>query len=86
MGACPGRSRDFDDPVSHEPTDLVITSFAIRIAELVDDFEAHLAGGAGDDAEAGFLGARVQVFALGVHDVDDLFARHFADFCFVRFF
>jgi hypothetical protein len=27
--------------------------------ELIDDFEAHLAGGAGDDAEGGFIVARV---------------------------
>jgi len=86
MGACPGRSRDFDEFFGHEHTDLLFTPFAMRSAELIDDFEAHLAGGAGDDLEAGFVVARVQVFALGVHDVHDLFACHFADLGFVGLF
>ena len=43
-------------------------------------------GGAGDDTEGGFVVARVQVFALGVHDIHDLFARDLADFGFVRLF
>jgi hypothetical protein len=53
---------------------------------LIDNFEAHLAGGAGDNAKGGFVIARVEVFALGVHDVHDLFTRHFADLRFVGFF
>src|ERR1700693_3294210 len=54
--------------------------------DLIDDFEAHLAGGAGDDAEGGFVVARVQIFGFRFHDVHDLLARHFADFLFVRLF
>src|SRR5206468_2494346 len=50
--------------------------------ESIGDLEAHLAGGAGDDAEGGFVVARVEVFALGVHDVHHLFARDLADLCF----
>ena len=53
---------------------------------LVDDLEAHLAGGAGDDAETGFITARVQVFGFRFHDVHDLFARDRADFDLVRLF
>ena len=34
--------------------------------------------------KAGFVVARVQVFALGLHDVHDLFARDFADLGLVR--
>src|SRR5207248_4300606 len=49
-----------------------------RCRSLIDDFETHLTGGAGNDAEGGFIVARVEVFALGVHDVHDLFARDFA--------
>jgi hypothetical protein len=52
----------------------------------IGDFEAHLAGGAGDNAEGGFVVAGIQVFALRIHDVHDLFARDFADFGFVRLF
>src|SRR5205814_641687 len=55
-----------------------------RYKRLIDDLEAHLAGGAGDDTEAGFVAARVQVFAFQLHDVHDLFASDFADFRFVR--
>jgi hypothetical protein len=46
-----------------------------RRCELIDDLEAHLAGGAGDDAEAGFVTARVQVFGFRFHDVYDLSNR-----------
>src|SRR5205814_910465 len=53
---------------------------------LVGDFEAQLPGGAGDNAEGRFVVARVQVFAFGVDDVHDLFARDFADLGLVRFF
>src|SRR5437588_11364237 len=53
---------------------------------LIGDLEAHLAGGAGNDAEGSFVVAGVEVFALGVHDVHDLFARDLADLCLVRFF
>ena len=45
-----------------------------------------MAGGAGDDAEGGFVGARVQVFGFRFHDVHDLFARDFADLRFVWLF
>src|SRR6266496_5733402 len=55
-------------------------------ADLIGDFEAHLAGGAGNDAEGGFVVARVEVFALGVHDLHDLLARDFADLRLVWFF
>ena len=55
-------------------------------ATLLDDFEAHLPGGAGDDLEAGFVVARVEIFALRFHDVHDLLARHFADLRLVRLF
>src|ERR1700745_2241074 len=51
-----------------------------RSSGLIGDFEAHLASGAGDDAEGGLIVARVEVFAFGVYDVHDLFARDFADF------
>jgi hypothetical protein len=54
--------------------------------DLIDDFEAHLTGGAGDDAEGGFVVACVQVFALHVDDVHDLSARDFANFGLVRLF
>src|SRR5437773_3676975 len=37
--------------------------------ESICDFKAHLTGGTGDDAEGGFVVARVQVLALRVHDV-----------------
>jgi hypothetical protein len=57
-----------------------------RRFRLIDDFEAHLAGRAGDDAEAGVVVACVEIFALGVHDVHDLFARDLADLRLVRFF
>ena len=53
---------------------------------LIDDFEAHLPGGAFDDAEGSFVAARVQVFGFRFDDVHHLFARDFADFFFVRFF
>ena len=36
---------------------------------LIDDFEAHLAGRAGDDAERGFVVAR------GLEKLDEFFAR-----------
>ena len=49
----------------------------VAYADSICDFEAHLAGGAGDDAEGGFVVVRVEVFALRVHDVHDLFARDF---------
>src|SRR5437773_3940765 len=54
--------------------------------ESICDFEAHLAGGAGDDAEGGFVVVRVEVFAFGVHDIHDLFARDLAHLCFVWLF
>jgi hypothetical protein len=57
-----------------------------KAIKLIADFEAHLTGGAGDDRESGFIVARTQVFALGVHNVHDLLARDFADFRFVRLF
>ncbi len=53
---------------------------------LIDDLEAHLAGGAGDDAEGGFVIARIQVFGFRFHDIHDLFARDFSNFLFVRLF
>jgi hypothetical protein len=62
------------------------SSHAQPLGFLIDDFEAHLARGAFDNAEGGFIAARVQVFALRVHDVHDLFARYFADLFFVRLF
>jgi hypothetical protein len=56
------------------------------VVDLIDNFEAHLAGGAFDDSEGSFVTAGIQVVALGLHDVHHLFARDFADFFFVRFF
>ena len=53
---------------------------------LIDDLEAHLPGGAFDDAEGGFVVAGVQVFAFRVDDIQHLFARDLADLLFVRFF
>ena len=47
-------------------------------------FDAHAAGGAGDDAERGFFIGRVQVLHLHLHDFHHLFARHFADLFLVR--
>ncbi|PYL56236.1 MAG: DUF885 domain-containing protein [Verrucomicrobia bacterium] len=55
-------------------------------ADLIGDFQAHLAGGAGNDAESGFVVVRVEVFALGVHDVHDLFARDRTDLGLVGLF
>ena len=52
----------------------------------VDNLEAHLAGGAGDDAESGFVVACIQVFRLRLHDVHHLLACHFTNFDLVRFF
>ena len=43
-----------------------------------------MAGGAGDDLEAGFVVSRIKILSLRFHDVHDLFARDFADFRFVR--
>jgi hypothetical protein len=60
--------------------------FEYSALQLIDDFEAHLAGGAGDDAEGGFVVARVQVLGFRFHDVHDLFARNLADFGFVWLF
>ena len=37
--------------------------------QLIDDFQAHLAGRAGDDAERGFVVAR------GLEKLDEFFAR-----------
>ena len=39
--------------------------------ELIDDLEAHLAGGAGDDARSGFVVARVQIL-FRLHDAQDV--------------
>jgi hypothetical protein len=58
----------------------------LRPDNLIDDFEAHLAGGAGDDAESGFVVARVQILGFRFHDVHDLFTRDFADLGLVWFF
>src|SRR4030095_8797194 len=63
-----------------EPTKFIASKLAI----LINHLKPHLPGSAGDDAEASFCVARVQVFALGVHDVHDLFARDLADFGLVR--
>jgi hypothetical protein len=52
----------------------------------VNNLEAHLAGGAGDDAESGFVVACIQVFRLRLHDVHHLLACHFTNFDLVRFF
>ena len=52
----------------------------------VYNLEAHLAGGAGDDAEGGFIASRIQVLRLCLNDIHDLFARYLADLCLVRFF
>ena len=69
----------FDDSV-HQ------LSAAERRSELVDNLEAHLAGGAGDDAKSGFVAARVQVFRLRLHDIHHLLACYFTNFDLVRFF
>src|SRR4030095_1612486 len=55
-------------------------------SESIEDLESHLPGSAGDDAESGFVVTRVQVFALGVDDVQHLFATDFSDFGLVRLF
>src|SRR3954469_12259392 len=57
-----------------------------RMSILVDDFEAHLAGGTGNNAEGSFVVTRVQIVLLRSYDVHDLFARDLADLVFVRFF
>ena len=62
------------------------TAATSQLSTLIGDLEPHLAGGAGDDAEGGFVVARVEVFALGVDDVHDLFARDLADLGFVCLF
>jgi len=61
-------------------------SAAERRSESVDNLEAHLAGGAGDDAESGFVVACIQVFRLRLHDVHHLLACYFTNFDLVRFF
>ena len=52
----------------------------------VTNLEAHLAGGAGDDAESGFVVARIQVFRLRLYDVHHLLACYFTNLNLVRFF
>jgi len=52
----------------------------------VDNLEAHLAGGAGDDAESGFVVACIQVFRLRLYDVHHLLACYFTNLNLVRFF
>ena len=56
------------------------------VSILIRDFQPHLTGRAGDNAEGGFVVTRVQVFALGVHDIHDLFAADLANLGFVRLF
>ena len=52
----------------------------------VNNLEAHLAGGAGNDAESGFVVACIQVFRLRLHDVHHLLACYFTNLNLVRFF
>lgn len=54
------------------------------VASLVENFEAHLAGSASDDLEAGFVAARIEICGLRFHDVNDLFACHFPDLRLVK--
>ena len=61
-------------------------SAAERRSGSVNNLEAHLAGGAGDDAESGFVVACIQVFRLRLHDVHHLLACYFANLGLVRFF
>ena len=61
-------------------------SAAERRSESVDNLEPHLAGGAGDDAESGFVVARIQVFRLRLYDVHHLLACYFTNLNLVRFF
>ena len=61
-------------------------SAAERSSGSVDNLEAHLAGGAGDDAKSGFVVACIQVFRLRLHDVHHLLACYFANLGLVRFF
>jgi hypothetical protein len=56
------------------------------LAKSVDNFETHLAGRAGDDAEGGFITSRIQVLRLCLNDIHDLLARYLADLRLVRFF
>ncbi len=51
---------------------------------LTDNFNSHAARRAGNDAERGFFIGRVHVLGLHFDDVQNLFARHFADFVLVR--
>src|SRR5689334_6299673 len=53
--------------------------------ESVDDFETHLAGSAGDDAESSFIVSRIQVLRLRLNDIHDLLARYFANLRLVGF-
>ena len=52
----------------------------------VNNLEAHLAGGAGDNAESGFVVACIQVFRLRLYDVHHLLACYFTNLNLVRFF
>ena len=56
----------------------------VIIVRSIDDLEPHLSGSAGDDSEAGFVVAGVQVFALSVDDVHHLFATDLSDFGLIR--
>src|ERR1039457_3210826 len=45
----------------------------------VDDFDAHVAGGAGDHADGGFFAVGVEIGLLEFDDLDDLLLGDLAD-------
>src|SRR5271155_2301454 len=56
------------------------------VFNLTDNFNSHAARGSRNDAERRFFVRRVHVLGLHLDDVQNLFARHFADFVLVRHF
>ena len=50
----------------------------------VDDFDAHVAGGAGDDADARLFALGVEVLLLELDDLEQLLAGDLADLVLVR--
>src|SRR6478736_3876619 len=51
---------------------------------LVDDFDAHVTGGAGDHTDGGLVAVGVEVGLLDFDDLEDLLLRHLADLVAVR--
>src|SRR5450432_1015091 len=58
--------------------------FKILLSRSVYDLDAHVAGGAGDDADARLVAVGVQVLLLQVVDLEKLLLRDLADLVLVR--